>query len=63
MVYSGSMVYGRFLMRYTGTIRKHQNIPFVGETKEVMRLVVADIQVMGITEEHWHQWGDASSKV
>ncbi|KAI0777976.1 FAD binding domain-containing protein [Irpex lacteus] len=45
------------------TIRKQLNIPFVGETKEVMRLVVADIQVTGITEAHWHQWGDASSKV
>ncbi|KAI0084950.1 FAD binding domain-containing protein [Irpex rosettiformis] len=44
-------------------IRKQLGIPFVGETKEAMRMISTDIQVTGISAERWHQWGDQSSKV
>ncbi|KAI0685279.1 hypothetical protein BC835DRAFT_1421402 [Cytidiella melzeri] len=43
-------------------VRKQLAIPFIGETKDSMRLVHADIYASGISTEYWHQWGDMGSK-
>ena len=45
-----------------GVVRKQLGIPFTGETKDTMRLVLADIHVTGVSTEYWHQWGDMGSK-
>jgi 2-polyprenyl-6-methoxyphenol hydroxylase-like FAD-dependent oxidoreductase len=39
------------------TVRRLLGVPFLGETREEMRMVVADVELEGLDREHWHQWG------
>ncbi|MEJ2864402.1 FAD-dependent monooxygenase [Actinomycetospora flava] len=42
------------------TVRRTLGVPFLGETREEMRMVVADVELEGLDREHWHQWGSPS---
>ncbi|PRY36880.1 FAD-dependent oxidoreductase [Umezawaea tangerina] len=37
-------------------VRKQAGIPFVGETREEVRMVIADLAVDGLDREAWHAW-------
>jgi 2-polyprenyl-6-methoxyphenol hydroxylase-like FAD-dependent oxidoreductase len=39
------------------TVRRRLGVPFLGETREEMRMVVADVELEGLDRDHWHQWG------
>ena len=38
------------------TVRKQAGIAFVGETREEVRMIVADVGVDGIERDAWHMW-------
>lgn len=38
------------------TVRKHTTIGFEGETRESVRMLVADVRVEGLDRESWHMW-------
>ena len=38
------------------TVRHCAGIPFLGETTEAFRMIVADVQVDGLDRDHWHMW-------
>ncbi|GAA4907095.1 2-polyprenyl-6-methoxyphenol hydroxylase-like FAD-dependent oxidoreductase [Actinomycetospora succinea] len=42
------------------TVRRRLGVPFLGETREEIRMVVADVELEGLDREHWHQWGSPS---
>jgi hypothetical protein len=44
------------------TVRRRLGIPFLGETREEIRMVVADVEVDGLDRDHWHQWGGESTQ-
>jgi hypothetical protein len=37
-------------------VRKNAGIPFVGETREEVRMIVADLAVDGLDRDVWHTW-------
>jgi 2-polyprenyl-6-methoxyphenol hydroxylase-like FAD-dependent oxidoreductase len=37
-------------------VRKHAGIAFEGETREEVRMIVADVQVDGLDRDAWHMW-------
>jgi 2-polyprenyl-6-methoxyphenol hydroxylase-like FAD-dependent oxidoreductase len=37
-------------------VRKQAGIPFVGETHEEVRMIVADVEVDGLDRDAWHIW-------
>lgn len=39
------------------TVRRRLGVPFLGETHDEMRMVVADVELEGLDRDHWHQWG------
>ncbi|KAJ7770593.1 FAD binding domain-containing protein [Mycena metata] len=41
-----------------GRSRRLLDIPFVGETKEADRMVLANVNIPGFSREYWHRWGD-----
>ncbi len=43
------------------TVRKQSGIAFVGETREDVRMLVADVSVDGLDREAWHMWRSADS--
>ncbi|KAF9005951.1 pentachlorophenol 4-monooxygenase [Cyathus striatus] len=44
-----------------GVVRKQLGLSFLGETRTVENFVVGDICVDGLSQNHWHMWGDAGS--
>lgn len=38
------------------TVRKQAGIPFAGETREEVRVILADLAVEGLDREAWHAW-------
>jgi 2-polyprenyl-6-methoxyphenol hydroxylase-like FAD-dependent oxidoreductase len=38
------------------TVRKQAGIPFVGETREEVRMIVADVAADGLDRDAWHTW-------
>jgi 2-polyprenyl-6-methoxyphenol hydroxylase-like FAD-dependent oxidoreductase len=40
-------------------VRKEANIPFAGETRDDIRMIVADVGVRGLAREGWHMWRHA----
>ncbi|KAL0953688.1 hypothetical protein HGRIS_004884 [Hohenbuehelia grisea] len=44
-----------------GIVRKLLGLSFLGETRLVEHLVVGDVTIDGLNDEHWHMWGDAST--
>jgi 2-polyprenyl-6-methoxyphenol hydroxylase-like FAD-dependent oxidoreductase len=38
------------------TVRKQAGIAFVGETRDEMRMIVADLEVDGLDRDAWHLW-------
>lgn len=56
------MVTARWLVGCDGgksTVRRLAGIAFVGETREDLRMIVADVRADGIDRDHWHQWRHA----
>lgn len=43
------------------TVRKQSGIDFVGETREDVRMLVADVAVDGLDRESWRMWRSADS--
>ena len=43
------------------TVRRRLGVPFLGETREEVRMVVADVEIDGLDRDHWHQWGGTDS--
>ncbi|MGK3208680.1 FAD-dependent oxidoreductase [Amycolatopsis sp. MEPSY49] len=41
------------------TVRKQAGISFEGETREEVRMIVADVEVDGLDREAWHMWRHA----
>ncbi|WP_433784775.1 FAD-dependent monooxygenase [Actinomycetospora sp. CA-101289] len=39
------------------TVRRRLGVPFLGETRQEVRMVVADVELEGLDRDHWHQWG------
>ncbi|GLZ49211.1 3-(3-hydroxyphenyl)propionate hydroxylase [Actinomycetospora sp. NBRC 106375] len=39
------------------TVRRTLGVSFLGETREEIRMVVADVELEGLDRDHWHQWG------
>ena len=39
------------------TVRRRLGVPFLGETREEVRMLVADVELEGLDRDHWHQWG------
>jgi 2-polyprenyl-6-methoxyphenol hydroxylase-like FAD-dependent oxidoreductase len=37
-------------------VRKQAGIPFVGETREGVRMIIADLAVDGLDRDAWHSW-------
>lgn len=37
-------------------VRKRAGIPFVGETREDVRMIIADLEVDGLDRDAWHAW-------
>jgi 2-polyprenyl-6-methoxyphenol hydroxylase-like FAD-dependent oxidoreductase len=44
-------------------VRKQANIAFLGETREEVRMIVADVAVDGLDRDVWHVWQHASGMV
>jgi 2-polyprenyl-6-methoxyphenol hydroxylase-like FAD-dependent oxidoreductase len=44
----------------SSSVRRALDVPFLGETREEIRMVVADVELEGLDREHWHQWGSPS---
>ncbi|WP_290059402.1 FAD-dependent oxidoreductase [Amycolatopsis solani] len=44
-------------------VRKRAGIPFEGETREEVRMLVADVRVDGLDRDAWHMWGHAEGLV
>jgi len=42
-------------------VRKGSGIPFVGETRDDVRMLVADVAVDGLDRESWHMWRSADN--
>ncbi len=42
-------------------VRKASGIPFVGETRDDVRMLVADVAVEGLDRESWHMWRSADN--
>jgi 2-polyprenyl-6-methoxyphenol hydroxylase-like FAD-dependent oxidoreductase len=38
------------------TVRKQAGIPFPGETREEVRMILADLEVDGLDRDAWHAW-------
>ena len=45
------------------TVRKQAGIAFVGETREEVRMIVADVPVDGLDRDAWHMWRHADGLV
>lgn len=46
-----------------GVVRKQLGLRLVGETREEQHIVVGEVEVGGLDRNHWHCWGDASTKL
>ncbi|HEX4225320.1 MAG TPA: FAD-dependent oxidoreductase [Pseudonocardiaceae bacterium] len=44
-------------------VRKQAGIVFEGETREEVRMIVADVEVDGLDRDAWHMWGHAEGLV
>ena len=44
-------------------VRKQSGISFVGETREEVRMIVADVAVQGLNRDAWHVWRHAEGMV
>jgi 2-polyprenyl-6-methoxyphenol hydroxylase-like FAD-dependent oxidoreductase len=44
-------------------VRKHAGITFVGETREEVRMIVADVEVDGLDRDAWHMWSHEAGMV
>ncbi|RSD17088.1 FAD-dependent oxidoreductase [Amycolatopsis eburnea] len=44
-------------------VRKRAGIPFEGETRDEVRMIVADVRVDGLDREAWHMWRHAEGLV
>ncbi|TFY54276.1 hypothetical protein EVG20_g9768 [Dentipellis fragilis] len=42
-----------------GVVRKLLGLTFLGEMRDVLRLIIGDVEVHGIDKEHWHKFDDA----
>ncbi|MDI5965456.1 FAD-dependent oxidoreductase [Streptantibioticus silvisoli] len=38
------------------TVRKQAGIPFTGETRDEVRMIIADLAVDGLDRDRWHAW-------
>lgn len=45
------------------TVRKQAGIAFEGETREEVRMIVADVEVDGLDRDAWHMWRHAEGLV
>ncbi|WP_433031924.1 FAD-dependent oxidoreductase [Actinomycetospora sp. CA-053990] len=53
-------LHARFVVGADGggsTVRRRLGVPFLGETREEVRMLVADVELEGLDRDHWHQWG------
>ncbi|KAI0056069.1 hypothetical protein BV25DRAFT_1921304 [Artomyces pyxidatus] len=42
-----------------GIMRKLTNLPFVGESRDDMSMLVADVEIYGLeNDDYWHSWGE-----
>ncbi|KZT24407.1 hypothetical protein NEOLEDRAFT_1156905 [Neolentinus lepideus HHB14362 ss-1] len=46
-----------------GTVRKQAGLTFLGETRGEDALIIADVPITGLDRDHWHIWGDISTKL
>ncbi|KAF7370527.1 Pentachlorophenol 4-monooxygenase [Mycena sanguinolenta] len=44
-----------------GVVRKTLSFNFIGESRPSVKIIIADIVVEGIDEDHWHMFGEASA--
>lgn len=44
----------------SSTVRNLIGVDFLGETREDVRMLVADVEVDGLDRDHWHFWQDRS---
>lgn len=44
------------------TVRRALGVEFLGETFESERMALADVQIPGLSRDHWHVWGDLASQ-
>ncbi|KAA1469152.1 hypothetical protein DENSPDRAFT_870155 [Dentipellis sp. KUC8613] len=41
-----------------GAVRKLLDLSFLGETRDALHVIIGDVEVTGIDQEHWHKFGD-----
>ncbi|TFK48063.1 hypothetical protein OE88DRAFT_1714275 [Heliocybe sulcata] len=46
-----------------GIVRKQLGLKFLGESRAEDAQIVADVHITGLDRDHWHMWGDASTKM
>lgn len=46
-----------------GVVRKQLGLSFLGETREDQHIVVGELEVQGLDFDHWHSWGDMTTKM
>ncbi|KAG2123840.1 FAD binding domain-containing protein, partial [Suillus clintonianus] len=44
-----------------GVVRKNLGVTFLGETRDESAMLVGDVKVGGLDEDHWHIWGTMGS--
>ncbi|MBL7256534.1 FAD-dependent monooxygenase [Paractinoplanes lichenicola] len=62
---TGETVTPRYIVGCDGgrsTIRKALDIPFEGDSFPTEQLIVADVQVPGLSRDHWHIWPGADQR-
>ena len=58
----GTTITARYLVGCDGgssAVRRLLGVPFLGETREDVRMLLADVVLDGLDRDHWHQFGDA----
>jgi 2-polyprenyl-6-methoxyphenol hydroxylase-like FAD-dependent oxidoreductase len=63
---TGDTVTARWLVGCDGghsVVRKQAGLEFIGETRENVRMIVADIAVDGLDRDAWHMWSSAEGMV
>ena len=59
-------IHARWLVGCDGghsTVRKQAGISFEGETREEVRMIVADVEVDGLDRDAWHMWSHQQGMV
>ncbi|KAJ3529077.1 hypothetical protein NM688_g7904 [Phlebia brevispora] len=43
-------------------VRNKLGLTFLGETRPAESIIIADVEVKGLSTDYWHSWGDQSTK-